>query len=115
MFGALKVSGLKPPQVVLKESVLGGSRNGDSHDGEGCRLVASGTRRKDPAPSADLQLRNRVRALAAMSTRAGTAPSSTRRVRASGETNTGTAGGTMQKAVHRKVHTSTVLHVSKSL
>lgn len=46
---------------------------GDSRDGEGCGLAASGTRRKASAPSADLQLGNRVSALAVLSTRAGRA------------------------------------------
>lgn len=41
---------------------------GDSRDGEGCGLAASGTRRKDSAPPADLQLGKRVSALAALST-----------------------------------------------
>lgn len=47
---------------------------GDSRDGEGCGLAASGTRRKDSAPPADLQLGKRVSTLAALSTRAGRAP-----------------------------------------
>lgn len=37
--------------------MLGGSGNGISRDGADCRLVALGTRKKAPAPVADLQLR----------------------------------------------------------
>ena len=76
MFGTLQVPGLKPPAVLKAEwmeAVLGGLGNGDSRDGEGCRLVALGTGRKATAPPADLQLGNRVSALTAMSTRAGRA------------------------------------------
>lgn len=71
MFGTVQVPGLKPPAVSKEEQtevVLRGSRNGDSRDGGDCRLVASDTRRKAPAPPADLQLGNRVSALAATST-----------------------------------------------
>lgn len=71
MFGTLQVPGPKPsvvPKEDQMEVVFAGSRNGGFHDGEGCRLVALGLRRKTPVLLADLQFGDRVSVLTVMST-----------------------------------------------
>lgn len=62
----LKFQGPKPSFEVegLEESVPKKLESGNSHDGEGWKLVTSYTRRQVPAPSDNLQFQNRFTALA---------------------------------------------------
>lgn len=120
MFGTLQVPGPKPsvvPKEDQMEVVFAGSRNGGFHDGEGCRLVALGLRRKTPVLPADLQFGDRVSVLTVMSTWAGRAqaPWQHQKGQDQGQTNTGTAAGGKAKSNDGKVHTSTVPRVSKTV
>lgn len=120
MFGPLQVPGPEPsvvPKEDQMEVVFAGSGNGDFHDGEGCRLMALGLRRKTPVLPADLQFGNRVSVLTVVSTWAGRAQASWQHQegQGQGQTDMGTTAGGKAKSNNGNVHTSTVPRVSKTV